>query len=122
METAVGLRSEETGECPIPISPTVPIKYLRCGKYMYCSERGVSSCRRQGAPNTLRSGELRCRGEGSKILRNTVEGEAEAPPLVREWPEPHRKTMDSDTRFPLGAVGPTAIGKGIVLQIVLHCL
>lgn len=82
METAVRLRSEETGEPAMPILLTVPI-YLWCRKYIYCNDQRMQLMRKTGSTqHSLRSGELnkrpvRCDGEGSKILRNTVEGEPE---------------------------------------------
>lgn len=56
METAVELRSEETGECAISTLPTIPV-YLWLGAYMYCSEQRMHPLQETGSTQrTLRSG------------------------------------------------------------------
>lgn len=62
---------------------------------------------------------VRCSGEGTKILRKTVEGEPEAPPLVREW-QSHTERLRTQTLGSLqAALRPTALGKGTVFPMVL---
>lgn len=118
METAVRLRSEETGEPAIPILLTVSI-YLWYRKYIYCSDQRMQLMQKTGrTQHSLRSGELnkrpvRCDGEGSKILWK----ESISQRMSRATERLRTQTLGSL----LAAVTPTAIEKSTVWQIVLHC-